>query len=86
MHNLTHTVDCVRKCGPLWAWSCFAYESFNGEIKQGVHGEIKQGVHGIGNVCRQIFWVFQAQKRIFRTMQNFYLTKKEILKYLWKTC
>lgn len=68
MHNLTHIVDCVRKWGPLWAWSCFAYESFNGEIKQ--------GVHGTGNVCRQIFWAFQAQKRIFHTMQNFDLTKE----------
>lgn len=68
MHNLTHTVDCVKMWGPLWAWSCFSFESFNGEIKR--------GIHGTGNVCRQIFWAFQAQKRIVQTM-NSYNTIKE---------
>lgn len=74
MHNLTHTVDCVRKWGPLWAWSCFAYESFNGEIKQ--------GVHGTGNVCRQIFWAFQAQKRICHTMQSFDQMKGQFKEFM----
>ncbi|XP_033730842.1 uncharacterized protein LOC117320344 [Pecten maximus] len=56
VHNLLHIVPCVRKWGPLWAWSCFCFESFNGEIKK--------NIHGTGNVCRQIFWYLQAQKQI----------------------
>jgi hypothetical protein len=56
IHNLTHSVDIVQQWGPLWGYSCFPFESFNGEIKQ--------SVHGTGNVCRQIFWSFQAQKRL----------------------
>jgi len=56
VHNLTHLVHFVKQWGPLWAWSCFSFESFNGEIKR--------SVHGTGNVCRQIFWALQAQKRV----------------------
>ena len=55
-HNLTHLVACVRQWGPLWAWSCFCFESFNGELKK--------SVHGTGNVCRQIFWAMQVQKKL----------------------
>ncbi|XP_053398883.1 uncharacterized protein LOC123556697 [Mercenaria mercenaria] len=56
VHNLTHMVRFVELWGPLWAWSCFCFESFNGEIKK--------SIHGTGNVCNQIFWTLQAQKRI----------------------
>lgn len=56
VHNLTHMVQFVKSWGPLWAWSCFAFESFNGEIKK--------SVHGTGNVCKQIFWTLQAQKHV----------------------
>ena len=54
VHNLIHMVDGVRNWGPLWAYSCFGFESFNGEILK--------TVHGTGNVCNQIFWSLQAQK------------------------
>lgn len=53
VHNLLHLVGCVKKWGPLWAWSCFCFESFNGEIKK--------GIHGTGNVCRGIFWSIHAE-------------------------
>lgn len=56
VHNLTHLVHFVRQWGPLWAWSCFSFESFNDEIKK--------SVHETGNVCKQIFWALQAQKRV----------------------
>jgi len=59
VHNLTHLVHFVKMWGPLWCWSCFPFESFNGEIKK--------NIHGTGNVCRQIFWTFQAQKRIMQS-------------------
>jgi hypothetical protein len=56
VHNLKHYVPCVRMWGPLWAWSCFGFESLNGEILR--------SVHGTGNVCSQIFWSMQAQKHL----------------------
>ena len=54
VHNLTHMVDSVRQWGPLWTYSCFGFESFNGDILK--------TVHGTGNVCNQIFWSLQTQK------------------------
>lgn len=32
MHLLTHAPDCVRKWGPLWAYSLFQFEHANGII------------------------------------------------------
>ena len=31
--NLLHLADCIRKLGPLWAYSCFHFESQNGALK-----------------------------------------------------
>lgn len=56
VHSLLHVVTCVKNWGPLWAWSCFCFESFNGEIKK--------SIHGTGNVCKQIFWSLHAEKHI----------------------
>lgn len=33
IHCLLHLVDCVRHYGPLWAYSMFPFESFNGLLK-----------------------------------------------------
>ncbi|CAH1244423.1 Hypp7304 [Branchiostoma lanceolatum] len=38
IHLLRHLVLHVRLFGPLWAFSCFGFESVNGEIKRLVHG------------------------------------------------
>ena len=38
VHNLIHLCDSVRRCGPLWAYSCFGYESMNGHLKKHCHG------------------------------------------------
>lgn len=38
VHQLLHLVECVRHLGPLWAHSCFPFESFNGRIKRMFHG------------------------------------------------
>ena len=56
VHNLIHLTRCVNMWGTLWAWCCFVFESFNGEIKK--------AVHGTGNACRQIFWSLQCQKNV----------------------
>lgn len=33
VHSLLHLVNCVRNYGPLWAFSMFPFESFNGTLK-----------------------------------------------------
>lgn len=46
LHNLGHFIDYVKKLGPLWAWSCFPFEDFNGSLLE--------YAHGTGDVCLQI--------------------------------
>jgi hypothetical protein len=38
VHSLKHLTTCVRNWGPLWAYSCFTFESFNGQLKARFHG------------------------------------------------
>lgn len=38
MHSLLHLPDIVRKIGPLWSTSCFAFESANGDLLKMFHG------------------------------------------------
>lgn len=38
VHQLLHLVVCVRRWGPLWAWSAFSFESFNGQLTKLTHG------------------------------------------------
>ncbi len=39
VHNIgAHLVFYVRMFGPLWAWSCFAFEDWNAALLQSVHG------------------------------------------------
>lgn len=38
IHNLLHLPETVRKLGPLWAHSCFAFEAANGELLKLFHG------------------------------------------------
>lgn len=33
VHCLLHLADCVENMGPLWSFSMFAFESFNGRLK-----------------------------------------------------
>jgi hypothetical protein len=56
VHNILHLPAMVKKWGPLWGWSCFPFESYNGDIIACVHGK--------GNVCKDVFWHLQAQKRV----------------------
>ncbi|XP_062566251.1 uncharacterized protein LOC134228602 [Saccostrea cucullata] len=54
VHNISHIVDCVDNWGPLWAYSCFAFESFNGEISKAIHGK--------GNVSGEVYWAVHSEK------------------------
>lgn len=33
VHSVTHLVDCVKNMGPLWTYSMFHFESYNGTLK-----------------------------------------------------
>lgn len=54
VHNLSHIVECVENWGPLWAYSCFSFESFNGEISKAIHGK--------GNVSGEVYWAVHSEK------------------------
>ena len=41
IHYLLHLTDCVRDLGPLWANTCFEFESANSCIKKLLHGTRK---------------------------------------------
>lgn len=38
VHMLLHLTDAVRNLGPLWATSCFPFESMNGQLTRMFHG------------------------------------------------
>ena len=37
IHNLLHIPNVVKNMGPLWAHSCFPFESANGELLKLFH-------------------------------------------------
>ena len=38
LHLLSHVVPCVQNWGPVWAYSCFQFESQNHSLKKLFHG------------------------------------------------
>lgn len=38
VHSLLHLPEAVRNLGPLWAHSCFGFESANGDLLKLFHG------------------------------------------------
>jgi hypothetical protein len=38
LHSLLHLSDCVRNLGPIWAYSCFPFETANGDVTKLFHG------------------------------------------------
>lgn len=38
LHQLLHLTDMVRGLGPLWVYSCFPLEDFNGRLLKLFHG------------------------------------------------
>ena len=38
MHGLLHLPEVVENLGPLWAHSCFPFESANGDLLKYFHG------------------------------------------------
>ncbi|WAQ99784.1 hypothetical protein MAR_024157 [Mya arenaria] len=63
IHNAgAHIVYYVKKFGPLWAWSCFAFEDCNALLLK--------TVHGTGNVLKQVMRIRQCQGHIRRVGMN----------------
>ena len=38
LHLLRHMASYVLNWGPLWVFSCFSFESLNGDLKKYFHG------------------------------------------------
>ena len=38
VHILSHLNECVRNWGPIWCYTCFAFETRNSDIKRLFHG------------------------------------------------
>lgn len=57
VHGLLHLPEAVRNLGPLWAHSCFGFESANGDLlslfhgSQGVEKQVYYGVLGGAGAC-----------------------------------
>ena len=58
VHNLNHLVDGVRQWGSLWAYSCFGFESFNGEILKSVMAQATCATRYFGHLM--VGWLFWA--------------------------
>ncbi|CAC5413226.1 unnamed protein product [Mytilus coruscus] len=56
VHNISHIIKLVEDWGPLWTFSCFSFESFNGEISKSIHGK--------GNVSGEVYWAVHSEKII----------------------
>lgn len=54
VHGLLHLPEAVRNLGPLWAHSCFGFESANGDLLKLFHGsqgvEKQVGIYSFGGV------------------------------------
>lgn len=49
VHMITHLTECVENLGPLWEYSMFAFESFNGRLKKS--GYSNNVVNQIAEYC-----------------------------------
>ena len=56
VHQLCHLVYHVRNWGPLWCFSCFGFESVNGQLKKLFHGtrdmseQVCSCMHGLSSL------------------------------------
>ena len=68
IHHIKHLVTLTRKFGPLWAVSCFPFESMNHLLRQ--------LIHGTGHVLSQvgsliiIFFSIRLKRKEFKLKRN----------------
>ena len=66
MHQLLHLTENVTRNGPLWAYSCFYFEDYNGQLRrffsgtQNVENQVnkKKGRKLKGKMDLQIIYLF----------------------------
>ena len=53
IHLLKHLTVHVKNWGPLWSYSCFGFESVNGDVKKLFHGtcDMSEQVNTIHHSC-----------------------------------
>ncbi|XP_052694382.1 uncharacterized protein LOC128172646 [Crassostrea angulata] len=71
VHNLSHIVECVENWGPLWAYSCFSFDSCNGEISKAIHGK--------GNVSGEVYWAVHSEKILENEIKSLPHGKAKVL-------
>ena len=49
MHQLLHVTDCVRNFGPLWGYSAYSFENFNGILQHYFHGTQAVGLQVVNS-------------------------------------
>ena len=54
VHQLLHLPDVVRNLGPLWVYSCFAFEDTNGKLLDMVKGTKKPHLQIASNICTML--------------------------------
>ena len=45
IHILSHLIECMKNWGPIWCYSCFAFETRNNDIKHLFHGSRDMSKH-----------------------------------------
>ena len=66
-HSILHLTDVVRDLGPLYIYSCFPYESLNGDIKNLFHGTQavdKQVANAVGILIKLPVFVNTVNERV----------------------
>ena len=63
IHQLRHLVYHVRNWGPLWSFSCFGFESLNGDLKVLFHGTRDMSEQ----VCFKHLFIVRMDSRLLQT-------------------
>ncbi|KAJ1531912.1 hypothetical protein ONE63_000555 [Megalurothrips usitatus] len=84
VHQLLHLVSCVRSLGPAYVYSCFFYESVNGQLARLVHGtrhtalQICSSVTALLNLPTMVNFMNDNEAKVL--CRKFLLTGKQRVK------
>lgn len=66
VHHLKHMPKCVENWGPLWAHSCFPFESVNGDLLKLFHGTRNP----VEQVCFSYMYKTNISNTYFKSCQS----------------
>ena len=72
VHLPRHLPECVRNWGPLWAYSCFPFESMNGHLKTHFHGTRCMNAQVRLNIILYIMF-FTVYSHVFFHLAGFFI-------------